>query len=259
MAMSPLLELPAELRLRIYNFVVSTIPLSAPPAQYAGLLYSCKFIRQELEPEILKRMTVFLFDVQDRCRHVHPEDMVDDRLQDLEFNVPQDLPSLYNLRVQRPSYHKLFTRDDPFMALMYIYFNTLSIISVHQPDQTPHRRDIEEKRTQRNMGSIARWIGSRDPGAAEPAARNIAYDWSGDRQLGYPKILRDTKDWLWNRDSWALVYRRHWDDYKIEGVEFMRAGTALGSDIEGNPAVVDRGGWCTMKDGVLQSFLPFTS
>jgi len=259
MASSPFIELPAELRLRVYNFVVSAIPLAAPPTQYRGLLYSCRLVRRELEPEILKRMTAFLLDVQSRCRHVHPEDMVvDGSPQDLEFNIPRDMPSLYNLRIYRPSYDRLFGRDDPFMALMYIYFNTLTIISVKQPNRTTHRTAKEEKQTQRNMSSLARWIGSRVPSVAGPAAKKIVYDWSEDRQNSFETILRNTQDWLWANDRWAVVYRRHpRHGMKLEGVEFMRSGTAIGNDVDGNSEVVDRGGWCTMKDGVMEYFHPF--
>lgn len=51
-----LLRLPAELRLRIYDHVIPTVPLSEPRSHYIGLLYASKQIRSEVEPEILKAM-----------------------------------------------------------------------------------------------------------------------------------------------------------------------------------------------------------
>ena len=55
---SPLLRLPCELRLRIYDGLLPIIPLKSdsPPTQFTGLLYSCKTIQHELEPEICKRI-----------------------------------------------------------------------------------------------------------------------------------------------------------------------------------------------------------
>lgn len=46
-------ELPVELRLRIYNFV---LPHQMLPSQYlhVGLLYTCRLLRNELKPEIVK-------------------------------------------------------------------------------------------------------------------------------------------------------------------------------------------------------------
>jgi hypothetical protein len=257
MVTSPLISFPAELRLRVYNFVLPQIPLSAPPSQYTGLLYSCRLVRQELEPEILKRMTAFLFDIQGRCRHIHPEDMLDDGVpEDLAFNVPQDLDSLYNLRVERPSYEKLFTREDPFMALLYMYFNTLTIVS--QPNTTVARTLKEQFRTQSNMLNLGRWIASRDASAIEPAAKKIVYDWSMDPQNSGGTILGRTREALEKRKGWEVVYRRHSDHLKMEGVEFLRFGMSIGKEEGGSEIIVEQSGWCTMKDGALEYFHPFT-
>ncbi|OAL07712.1 hypothetical protein IQ06DRAFT_289382 [Phaeosphaeriaceae sp. SRC1lsM3a] len=51
-----LLSLPAELRLRIYDYVIPEVPLSEQRSQYVGLVYSSKQIRSETEPEVLKAM-----------------------------------------------------------------------------------------------------------------------------------------------------------------------------------------------------------
>ena len=51
-----MLMLPTELRLRIYNHVIPTVPLSEPRSQYIGLLYTSKQTQLEVEPEILAAM-----------------------------------------------------------------------------------------------------------------------------------------------------------------------------------------------------------
>jgi hypothetical protein len=57
---SPLLSLPAELRLEIYAHIIPPIPLAEPRSHYAGLVYTCKQLRLEFEPLILKRMQYVL-------------------------------------------------------------------------------------------------------------------------------------------------------------------------------------------------------
>ncbi|KAJ8114464.1 hypothetical protein OPT61_g3663 [Boeremia exigua] len=49
---SRLLELPAELRVEIYSFVLD--PLRSPPSTYSGLLLTCKLIKSEIEFELEK-------------------------------------------------------------------------------------------------------------------------------------------------------------------------------------------------------------
>lgn len=119
MATSPLLDLPAELRLFVYHFVLRAVPLAPPRDEYAGLLYSCRFVYQELGAEILKRMGVFLVSRQVRCQAQYEGDLL--------FKMPQTLEELYNLQVWRPLRPKMFSRDDPFMAVMYLHFTSLTI------------------------------------------------------------------------------------------------------------------------------------
>ncbi|KAF2865528.1 hypothetical protein BDV95DRAFT_612672 [Massariosphaeria phaeospora] len=57
---SPLLDLPAELRLQIYSFIAPGILLATPPSNYVGLFLSCKQIHQELEHWAIKGIQRFL-------------------------------------------------------------------------------------------------------------------------------------------------------------------------------------------------------
>jgi hypothetical protein len=255
MATSPLIELPVELRLRVYDFVICPKPLSEPRTEYTGLLYSCKLLRRELESEILKRMTAFLFKKQRQCRKAHPSDR-DDVPQDLEFNIPHDLSSLYNLRVERSSYQILFGRDDPFLGLMYMHFNTLTIVRRASPIESS-RSSRDAKNTQRDMLRLSQWIGRHGYTlAAQPAARKYVYDWSDAPQNGFDKIMVNTRDALRN-SSWAVVYHRDSEDLRLTRAEFMPSGTSIGKDAAEEEVNVKSGGWCTVKDGKLEYFHAF--
>jgi hypothetical protein len=52
----PLLNLLTELRLQIYSYVVPKVPRSQVRTMYSGLVLSCKTIRDEIEPTILRIM-----------------------------------------------------------------------------------------------------------------------------------------------------------------------------------------------------------
>jgi hypothetical protein len=58
---SPLLSLPAELRLAIYDFAIPDIPLHHHRSRYVGLVNTCRLMRTEAEPIILKRICATLW------------------------------------------------------------------------------------------------------------------------------------------------------------------------------------------------------
>lgn len=51
-----LLQLPTELRLQIYEYVVPAIPLRAPKNEFLGLAQTCQQLRAEVVPIILRAM-----------------------------------------------------------------------------------------------------------------------------------------------------------------------------------------------------------
>ncbi|KAF2686692.1 hypothetical protein K458DRAFT_416044 [Lentithecium fluviatile CBS 122367] len=208
MPTSPLIALPAELRLRVYDFVIPPIPLSAPPS---GLLSSCNFIRQELEHEILKRMAAFLLDVQARCRRVHAEDM--------DFSIPQNLGDLFNFHVSRPNNKYSFTRIDPFMALMYMHFNTLYITATSPPDFEPSPFRVRRV-LQSNTRNLCMWMSTRAAEKNQPAANRIVYDWSHDPQTFIHSIKKDCWGAMGRKEGWGLKFRHQ--GWKEESAEFVR-------------------------------------
>ncbi|KAF2643789.1 hypothetical protein P280DRAFT_216762 [Massarina eburnea CBS 473.64] len=205
---SPLLSIPTELRLQIYTYLVPHIPLSCPPTRFTGLLYSCKYIRSELEPEILKRMTSFLQDVQRRVSGSGQPDFI--------FHTPKTLGEVLNLKVER-GYGRdgtdiMFVRSDPFMAVLYMHLNSLRIqdrapsrntrrntqVSLTKPISPRHKpyshlRSDRRLMTQAPLGYCPRtrssnvsrlvtWLTSTwsglPPGASIITVKNIIYDWS---------------------------------------------------------------------------------
>jgi hypothetical protein len=213
MSANLLLDLPTELRLRIYDFVVPPIPLSAPPAQYTGLLCSCRLVRYELGPEILKRMVAFLNKVQARCRQVYPED--------LSFEALQDLDSLYNLRVTRPTKYNMFRRDDPFMALMYMYFNTLTIVTPGPLLPEDESYTFRMYPCQGNMSGLVAWISSHEREGGWPAARRIVYDWATDPRIASSWLERFSTGGLGRQKVWKMV-TRYSEDWRLGGVAFIK-------------------------------------
>lgn len=65
---SPLLNLPSELRLSIYALLITPYFLAVPPSNYTGLLLSCKYIYQEMELEAIKSIRAFLATLQTLSR-----------------------------------------------------------------------------------------------------------------------------------------------------------------------------------------------
>lgn len=216
---SILLSLPAELRLRIYEFVVPIIPLTAPPSEYNGLLYSCRVIRNEMEPEILKRMIAFLLERQDNCRKVYPEDLI--------FREPRNLEELYSLEVSRPHSHSMFSRKDPFMALMYMHFRTLTITTPTTPDSHYYNSsylDTLSPQYQRNMRWLAHWIYDHKSQDDRPAAHKIVYDWTKARRPQRPDKMGiyESNAYIQQTDLWRM---KTWEDKAagvISGVEFWK-------------------------------------
>jgi hypothetical protein len=121
-----LLDLPAEMRLLIYSYVVPDIPLSVPRAQYQGLVYTCKQTRNELEPEIFQAMrSVFTKITQEICERF------DD---DITFSTFHSFRELENIQIKaRLSWrikerHALNYRDfHPIRKLLDFHFDAVTI------------------------------------------------------------------------------------------------------------------------------------
>lgn len=116
--MSPILRLPSELHLHICSFIIPENPLTVPPKEYSGLLFTCKALRDELEPEICKRIASAIHDLAARIRNEGD---------DINYTPPTTLHGWRNLTVSRPMSPYMFAKKDPFLGFKYFYFDTFTV------------------------------------------------------------------------------------------------------------------------------------
>ncbi|CAI6332419.1 unnamed protein product [Periconia digitata] len=199
-----ILDLPPEMRLRIYEYLLAAIPLSTPPSQFTGLLFSCRQIRHELEYLVVTRMRAHFLDIQQRCAAMD---------NDIIFAPMTTFNDVYNLKVFRVPCPRLFNRNDPFMALFYLYLGTFTIklrraafenglddavAYLQAPTVYVRKRPPSAKYDPTFPGSVSvetrwhfrynynlnRWIGRRGPNENTPAARRIICEWSTEPTVG---------------------------------------------------------------------------
>jgi hypothetical protein len=201
-----ILSLPAELRLNVYSFVLTSSPLSFPHSAYAGLLYSCKAIYSELEPEIIKRATSVLRSIQDRCRAEHGDI-------EWKYDEPKCIRELYNMKVcgviarknslvkhssqfTHPSRYGMFARSDPFMALFYLHFSTLTITSVPPGYSYPPTLGGQPQILYRvNTSCLMQWMSPLRSISKVIRTRRVIYEWKSDPQpcrvKGWKEAIED--------------------------------------------------------------------
>jgi hypothetical protein len=117
------LRLPAELRLRTYDFVIPEVPLLVHRIVYSGLLYACKQTRYELERIILTAMNIELTRITEICLYNFDMEIVFDR--------PSTLQTLENMIITaRSDWQSLDpTRRtwNPLIILSRMHFESLMI------------------------------------------------------------------------------------------------------------------------------------
>jgi hypothetical protein len=118
-----LLELPTELRLQIYSYFLPDVPLSVPPNEFTGLLYSCKTILYELEPEICKRLTVAVNAIDELIRASWDG-------KGIQYTPPTTVRGWRSLDVYRTVESKHFMPGDPYLLFKDLYFDTFTIVFV---------------------------------------------------------------------------------------------------------------------------------
>ncbi|PVI04750.1 hypothetical protein DM02DRAFT_161928 [Periconia macrospinosa] len=244
-----LLDIPPEMRLRIYELLLAPIPLSKPPSQFTGLLFSCRQIRHELEHIIVARMQNYLLRVQRRCAAMGY------RIQWLPLRTFNDA---YNLTVFRGTVMANFKRKDPFMVLFYLYLGTLTIkmryhrfgekeqhersilaylnttISYHRSSIENYRHSDHEHRQSnfpvrypdkqhiKNITSLHFWITHRFANENTPAARRIICDWSTE------PIMRGSSGNLTHHrpvpGEWNIAALENGEFGALVGIEYSKVG-----------------------------------
>jgi hypothetical protein len=116
--MRSLLDLPAELRLHIYDYYVPDNPLKVPPGEFSGLLYSCRHMRSELEPFNCEAIAQSIQDIAKDIR---------DKGDDIIYTPPITFHGWFNLTVSRPMTTYMFICNDTFWEFSDFRFNTFTI------------------------------------------------------------------------------------------------------------------------------------
>jgi hypothetical protein len=176
---SPLLSLPAELRLEIYAHIIPPIPLAEPRSHYAGLIYTCAQLRLEFEPLIVKRMQYILSDLARQAYEGWNQDAI-------TFSPFRTLHELENLTVSACT---AFSRrvitvdwfaspggsrfDAPLRDLPMWHFESLTI------NVSPQRRTAEDEGKQKMW---LRWMLAHftveQEASRRPNVRRFRLDWS---------------------------------------------------------------------------------
>jgi hypothetical protein len=189
--MTTLLSLPVELRLHIYSYVVPKTPLEMPLNTYSGLLYSCKAIRDELEPDICKKMAAHVDGIASSIQKGGDS---------ITYTCPSTVTGWLNLTVSRPKQKDMFLLSDPFMNFSLCNFNTLTV--TFHGDAKGYEYYRGRPQTYQSAAlNLAKYIGrfAEAPGL-EPKMQRWALDWRA-----YPQFLQI------NIDSGLSVYQASWE------------------------------------------------
>lgn len=148
------MSLPAELRIRIYAFLVPKPAICIPFSDYEGLIYSCKQIYEEMEAELLKPIPEFFENWANNCVAL--------------VTIPQSFREVRNLNVAWPNETKGSVVRS-LRGLLYMHLNCLTITS----------EDIGDNRDQGNVYVLAHLIGKYSHAQKVPCPKRIVFDWPG--------------------------------------------------------------------------------
>ncbi|KAF2867624.1 hypothetical protein BDV95DRAFT_170962 [Massariosphaeria phaeospora] len=213
----PLLRLPAELRLEVYEYLIPDFKLLrsstgldlkslySPPSDYSGLLYSCKHVQQELTHMLVQRTAILLQSLQKLLREEEHRDVV--------ITIPQSLHQLRNLTVFTSRGKDLFelSREDPVYALFYLHCDTLTIKS-HQP--AGHEAIGLEPR---NILRICLFLEKNGFSEYMPCFKRLVYDFSipaKERNI----IMCPKHAFVGKKQKWRWEFEKNLDEKVVSAV-----------------------------------------
>ncbi|KAH7068087.1 hypothetical protein BKA63DRAFT_105968 [Paraphoma chrysanthemicola] len=207
-----LIHMPTEIRLQIYSYVVPDAPLKFPSNVYSGLLYCCKTIKDELEPELCKSIAVCAHEIAKRIREKGDE---------ILYTPPTTLSGWLHLTFSRPKTKNMFVDGDPFLEFMHLHFITLTITFHNDAQGYEYYRGRPEtyQVAARTLATHIRKSSRLDTTGACPAMRNCILDWSRSPSYASDWIMKslggNAMD-LWEADAWL-------DDWGVmTGVSFSK-------------------------------------
>jgi hypothetical protein len=184
--MSPLLNLPAELRLHIYSYLVPNQPLSISSDQFTRLLYSCKAIQHELEPEIRKRIASDINSIVEAIRAVGVE---------ICYTKPTTFYGWRNFTFacSNKSYMSKMGNDS-FYLLMHLRFDILTTVFYDHlpPTLSEVVKVVSHLKRQRKKNGLVlamnQWI----------------LDWDDSPRRALRPVGADESHVCANRDTWSI-------------------------------------------------------
>jgi hypothetical protein len=202
---SPLLKIPVEVRLLIYAFLVEDIQTYALSTSiYVGLLYSCKVIKSEMEPELCKEFTKIIEHIQENLR---------ERGEAMRFVPPKTYEEMRNLTIERPQGQSMFMKRDPGLWVSYLRFHTITMKTYDPCSSHPDQAEAASTPTgegeeQQNIRLLAKHIGRYDGWEDIPRFKRLVYDFSSSPQTANEILLRDARNTLYSNSSWRLLVGR---------------------------------------------------
>lgn len=203
---SPLLDLPAELRLLIYD----KIGRRTEPSNFTNLLLTCKALYNELEPDICKAFAKTVEGIAASIRADGDE---------ILYTPPTTLHGWLNLTVSRQKRAYMFHDKDQYMHFQYIYFHRFTITFHNHAEGFELRRDMPDTYQAAASRLAVRLSGCYDVDAF-PAMKRWVLDWAQFPQADARKRMNYPLRWF-NREAWMMDTFKN-EEGLLTGVCFRR-------------------------------------
>ncbi|KAH7385895.1 hypothetical protein BKA66DRAFT_63532 [Pyrenochaeta sp. MPI-SDFR-AT-0127] len=203
---SPLLNLPTELRLCIYHHV----DYRSRPCSFRGLLFSCKLIHHEVESELCNEISSAVTFISEAIRLGGDE---------ILYTPPDTLSGWLNLTVSRPKKANMFHKEDPFLRFKYIHFNTFTI-TFHNHEEGFEFRPERPDTYQYAAGRVATEIGRWGPIEDVPAMKRWNIVWRA-YPLARARIFMDAPLRRYHKTTWEMEEFKN-EQGLLTGVSFSR-------------------------------------
>jgi hypothetical protein len=178
-----LLELPTELRLQIYSYFLPDVFLSVPPNDFTGVLYSCKTILYELDPEICKRLTVAVNAIDELIRARWNG-------KGIQYTPPTTFRGWRSLDVYRTAESKHFMPGDPYLLFKDLYFDTFTVVFVSDNWPDPPGYPAYPDAYRRAAETLSQAIATDCKRGVGPKMKRCVIDWCASAEHVDMELLR---------------------------------------------------------------------
>jgi hypothetical protein len=199
--------------LHIYSYFLPDVPLSVPPTEFTGMLYSCMTTLYELEPEICKLLTVAVNAIDELIRARWNG-------KGIQYTPPTTFRGWRSLDVCRTAESKHFMPGDPYLLFKDFYFNTFNIVFVsgdNWPDPPAYLLELDAYR--RAAETLSQVIATDRKSSAGPKMKRWILDWCVGKDHAKIVLLRIGRD---GNDTWKARFIRYAGLGGLVAVEFHK-------------------------------------